>query len=116
VKGAATANLIYLKKRNLTQTTLCLAYSSIPRPYETQSVNYFDKGYEFYLNKVGFFKLVISYNIKKSKLNSLFPLSTGKPEVIGQVVNQFEELTAEELEIEGLSKSSVNFYCLSLGL
>jgi len=112
--GSSMANLIYLKSKKIMKTSVSLSYSSVPRPADPKAIVEFDKGYEFYLNKVGFFTLGITYNIQANKLS----LSGSKDlrEHTAGINSLLEELSEEELELEGISKDSSNFYSLSLHL
>lgn len=113
VNGAAHTNLIYLKKRTIMETSMCLSYSTIPRPKRLQIINYFDKGCDYYLTKVGCFDFTVNYKIQKSNLQTSI-----EPAGLFEDTDEtyYFEDTDRDLHEKGLTEEAINFYCLSLNL
>lgn len=107
--GCALTNLIYLKKRVILGPSLHLGYSTIPRPSKIYSINSLDKGYDYYLTRVGHFDLIFSYTIRS---RSLKEINLHRDPAVAGV--ELED--AGEALLKGLTKNAISFYCSSLGV
>lgn len=112
-KGLSRRNLIYLRKRFVSNGSVFLQYSKVIRPQNYTRLIALDPGVDYFVSKVGFFQLYFTfwYNAKK------MPVGYRTTNWVVDLENVDENVVLlPSISSEIFSKESTDFYLKSLAI